>query len=262
MKIIEQFIQGKKSQKTCEDGIVVTEDFVAVIDGSTSKTSFQLDECMTNGQFAMYLIVNYIKDVQTKGGLSVEMFCENITQLFRLAYHQRGAIDQMQQHPEMRPTASVIIYNKIRREIWMIGDCQALVNGTFYENPKPYESKIAQQRVDFIHKSMTPIEARKAIEPLLVKAMKEGQNKQYAVIDGFDIYMSGVKVISHIKEQSEIILASDGYPFLKPTLEESEEALRQQIEKDPQNVDTFHATKGLVEGNISFDDRAYIRFIS
>ena len=38
MKIIESKIVGKKSQEACEDGMVVTDDFIAVIDGSTSKT--------------------------------------------------------------------------------------------------------------------------------------------------------------------------------------------------------------------------------
>ena len=37
MKIIESSIIGKKSQEACEDGMVVTDDFIAVIDGSTSK---------------------------------------------------------------------------------------------------------------------------------------------------------------------------------------------------------------------------------
>ena len=44
-----------------------------------------------------------------------------------------------------------------------------------------------------------------------------------------------------------------------PTLCESEAALARQIERDPQNVSEFIATKGIVEGNCSFDDRAYIR---
>lgn len=36
--IIEQNIVAKDPAKHCEDGIVVTADFVAVIDGSTSKS--------------------------------------------------------------------------------------------------------------------------------------------------------------------------------------------------------------------------------
>ena len=34
MKIIESSIIGKKSPEACEDGMVVTDDFIAVIDGS------------------------------------------------------------------------------------------------------------------------------------------------------------------------------------------------------------------------------------
>lgn len=60
---------------------------------------------------------------------------------------------------------------------------------------------------------------------------------------------------------SEIVLASDGYPFLKPTLAASEAALAEQIANDPQNIRSFIATKGIVEGSKSFDDRTYIRFV-
>ena len=52
----------------------------------------------------------------------------------------------------------------------------------------------------------------------------------------------------------------DGYPFLKPTLAASEASLAEQIANDPQNIHSFIATKGIVEGNKSFDDRTYIRF--
>jgi len=43
MMIIESKIVGKKSQESCEDGMVVTDDFIAVIDGSTSKTPKHLN---------------------------------------------------------------------------------------------------------------------------------------------------------------------------------------------------------------------------
>ena len=148
----------------------------------------------------------------------------------------------------------------------MVGDCQALIGGKLYENGKPYEQEIAEKRVDLIKEGMLPAEARRQIEPLLVEAMLSGQNKTYTVIDGFPIYREGVKVVSvssseTVSASSEIVLASDGYPFLKPTLAESEEALANQIANDPQNISSFIATKGLVEGNKSFDDRTYIRFL-
>ena len=100
-----------------------------------------------------------------------------------------------------------------------------------------------------------------------------------AVIDGFPISRERVKVVSLNTPQKKveqqvstdvsdtlahsaraIVLASDGYPFLKPTLSESEEALAHLIAHDPQCTHEFIATKGLVEGNKSFDDRTYVRF--
>ena len=63
-----------------------------------------------------------------------------------------------------------------------------------------------------------------------------------------------------VSSLNEVVLASDGYPFLKPTLAASEAALAEQIANDPQNIHSFIATKGIVEGNKSFDDRTYIRF--
>ena len=147
----------------------------------------------------------------------------------------------------------------------MVGDCQAIICGKLYENGKPYEEKIAHKRVELIQQGMSPAEARKQIEPLLVRAMLEGQNKTYTVIDGFPIYREGVRVVAlgvltaSESDSSMVVLASDGYPFLKPTLVESEEALAKQIANDPQNIKYFIATKGIVEGNQSFDDRTYIR---
>ena len=56
MHIEESFICGKHTAADCEDGIVCTPNFVAVIDGSTSKTPLRLDPTMKNGRFAMLLI--------------------------------------------------------------------------------------------------------------------------------------------------------------------------------------------------------------
>lgn len=86
--------------------------------------------------------------------------------------------------------------------------------------------------------------------------MLEGQNRLYAVIDGTTIYMPGTRLVSVC---NSAVLASDGYPTLLPTLRDTEKALAKQLADDPQNIRSFVATKGLVEGNKSFDDRAYVR---
>lgn len=254
MTITEHFICGKHTAADCEDGIVITNDFAAVIDGSTSKTPKRLDPSMKNGRFAMLLISEYIK--QMPADYTMNNFCRDITLRIAEEYAKRGIAEDMAKHPEERLTASVIIYSNSRKEVWMVGDCQAIIDGEHYDNSKPYEQEIAMQRATLIKNGMSPKEARCAIEPQLIKAMLEGQNRQYAVIDGTPIYMPGTRIVtaSHC-----VVLASDGYPTLLPTLHESEEALAQHLTDDPQNITDFIATKGLVEGNVSFDDRAYIK---
>lgn len=275
MKVIESKIEGKKSPESCEDGLVVTADFIAVIDGSTSKTPHHLSPDMKNGRYAMVLISEYIQH-ELKPESTVEDFCEGVmSYIYNKVYRQQGIEEQMQAHPEERLTASAILYSKAKNEVWMVGDCQAIIGGKLYENNKPFEDIVARRRVELIRQGFTPQEARKTIEPLLIQAMLEGQNKTYTVIDGFPIYQKGVKVVSLNAPQKnvetdvadslplptkEIVLASDGYPFLKPTLTESEEALAHLLAYDPQCTHEFIATKGIVVGNKSFDDRTYIRF--
>ena len=254
MTITEQFICGKHTADDCEDGIVVSNDFAAVIDGSTSKTPTRLDPSMKNGRFAMLLISEYI--MRMPANYTIYDFCRGITLRIAEEYNKRGITERMAEHPEERLTASAIVYSNCRKEVWMVGDCQAIIDGTYYDNSKPYEQEIAIQRATLIKKGMSPKDARRAIEPQLIKAMLEGQNRQYAVIDGTPIYMPGTHIV---KASHSVVLASDGYPTLLPTLSESEEALAQHLTEDPQNIGDFVATKGLVEGNISFDDRAYIK---
>lgn len=288
MKIIESSIIGKKSPEACEDGMVVTDDFIAVIDGSTSKTPKHLNPDMKNGRYSMMLISEYIRE-ELKADASVDDFCQGVTAyIYNKVYEKLGVEERLKEHPEERLAASAILYSRTRNEVWMVGDCQAIIDGKLYENGKPYEQEIARKRVELIEQGLSPAEARKQIEPLLIEAMLSGQNQTYTVIDGFPIYREGVKVVlvsdscsvqdsvpvsdsvpcsdsvsasgTISVSSSEIILASDGYPFLEPTLAASEASLAEQIANDPQNIHSFIATKGIVEGNKSFDDRTYIRF--
>ena len=148
----------------------------------------------------------------------------------------------------------------------MIGDCQCLVNGELFENPKPYEAELAAKRADIIRQSPNQEQflvydsAREAIIPEMMTIMQEQQNIKYAVIDGARIPEEHVRILTLDFQPKEIVLASDGYPFLHPTLEDSETALARQLADDPLNIGTFQATKGCMKGNNSFDDRAYIRF--
>ena len=263
MIILEQSIIAKDPKRKSEDGIVVTDDFIAVIDGSTSKTNRRYSYFKSNGRYAMQIIEKIIR--KAPKNISCHDFCVGVTKKIRKHY-KNSEIPHLAEHPEERLTASAIIFSRVRREIWMIGDCQCLVGGEFYDNPKPYEQELAEQRAQIILSGEEPKEhyltndtARQQIIPRMLETMKL-QNVTYSVIDGFHIPEQYVRVITLDFQPWEIVLASDGYPFLCSTLEESEQRLARQKEEDPLNIGQFKATKAFTEGNNSFDDRSYIRF--
>lgn len=246
----------------------MTDNYIAVIDGSTSKTPKHYHPTMRNGRYAMTLISDFLR--QAPASLSVTEFCTRVTQVIHQAYPLDDS--QPQRSPEQRLCASAVVCSLLGKEIWMIGDCQCMVDGQLYTNDKPSEATIAEERSRLFPTLLTEHPgmvkdgrivhdyARDAILPKLIASM-QGENRTYAVIDGFDIFMPGVKVIPlRQDEPHDIVLASDGYPFLRPTLKDSEAALCEQLANDPYNIYTFKATKGLMLGNVSFDDRALIRF--
>ena len=199
-------------------------------------------------------------------------FCKGVTAAIASKYGRRHR-ELYAKHPEERLTASCIVYSRLRREVWMIGDCQCLIGENYFDNPKPSEAIMAEKRANIIlrckeckHEGLETTEsllehdiAREAILPQLIEEMKN-QNVTYSVIDGFPIPRQKVRVIPLDFSKWTIVLASDGYPFLHPSLEESERALAEQRKRDPLNIDTFKATKAFKKEFNSFDDRAYIRF--
>lgn len=263
MEIIEQNTVPKNPKKKNEDGIVVTPNFIAVIDGSTSKTERRYSLFRSNGRYAMQIIAGVVKRMDKH--TSCHQFCLLATKAIRKHYSKRQ-LEQLTAHPEERLTASCIVFSRLRREIWMVGDCQCLVQEEYFDNPKPYEQELAEQRASIINSSPAPHDhflsndtARKAIIPRMLETMQQ-QNKTYAVIDGFPIPEQHVRIITLDFQSYEIVLASDGYPFLLPTLHDSEQRLAEQRATDPLNIGVFKATKAFVESNNSFDDRSYIRF--
>jgi glycerophosphoryl diester phosphodiesterase len=105
---------------------------------------------------------------------------------------------------------------------------------------------------------------REFIMPLLEEQSRLQNNPAagaygYAAVDGFPVPDSGI-VIKPIPDSiNNIVLATDGYPMLKASLKESENALREILHRDPLLFKEYKSTKGLSKRNISFDDRAFIK---
>ncbi len=241
---------------------------MAVIDGSTSKSRFRINPAMTNGRACMLLVKKYISEMPVD--ISFNGFCKGVTDNVRNGYKAADCdFSLLENHPEERMTASVTVYSDYRKQVWMVGDCQCLINGRLYENPKPYEERLAAKRAEHlkhalvnglsIEEARTSDPGRAAIVDEL-RASCKWQNALFSVVDGFDIPLEKTKVIDIDDLTSEIVLASDGYPFLKDTLAESETTLAALLRDDPLCIGSFKATKGWMSGNRSFDDRSYVRF--
>ena len=95
-------------------------------------------------------------------------------------------------------------------------------------------------------------------QALLQNCPIQGQQFSFSVFDGFPIQMEQVKVFP-VGDAKEVVLASDGYPHLYSTLYASECYLADILEKDPLCIRLYKSTKGIQEGNCSFDDRAYLK---
>jgi glycerophosphoryl diester phosphodiesterase len=265
MQIIEKTVVAKNPKKKSEDGIVISDNFVAVIDGSTSKSQYRHSLFRSNGRYAMQLTARYIRRMPKN--ITSEEFFRGVTAYIRKHY-KKSMLPRLQEHPEDRLTCSAIVYSRLNREIWMVGDCQCMINGEFFDNPKPSEAELAAMRAEeakrLLATGMSQDEllrddkAREVIIPRMLETMRQ-QNISYSVIDGFRIARQHVRIIPLDFRPWEIVLASDGYPLLRPTLAESEEELRKLREEDPLNISRFQATKAFHPDFNSFDDRSYIR---
>ncbi|MCR5512989.1 MAG: hypothetical protein K6F43_05435 [Prevotella sp.] len=265
MQIIEKTVVAKNPKKKSEDGIVVTDNFVAIIDGSTSKSQYRHSLFRSNGRYAMQLTARYIRKMPKT--TTSEQFLRGVTAYIRKHY-KKSMIQRLAEHPEDRLTCSAVVYSRLNREIWMVGDCQCMINGELFDNPKPAEAELAAMRAEEVKRllatGITQEEllrndiARPVIIPRMLETMRQ-QNVTYSVIDGFPIDRLHVRIIPLDFRPWEIVLASDGYPVLCSTLEESEQQLEKQRAEDPLNIGNFQATKAFHPDFNSFDDRSYIR---
>jgi hypothetical protein len=169
-----------------------------------------------------------------------------------------------------------VIYSKYHHQVWFVGDCQCRVDGETIRNPNGVDEFIAGVRC-MINQSEVlqgkSIEwllendpGSEFIKPLLSEQFRfqnHGSSRagalSYTAFDGRKIHACNVKLVSLKKDASEIILASDGYPVLFDTLAECEASLNDLLMKDPLCIYENRGVKGVYRGQISFDDRAFIK---
>ena len=271
LQVEECFLKGKKNPQTNEDGMIVTPYFAAVIDGATAKSTFTYEGKKT-GRLAMELaleaIRNFPKDIDAADAI------RRITERIYDFYVQHNLLDELKAEPGKRFTANGVIYSYARNEVWQVGDCQCIIDNLYSSNEKEIDAIMADVRAVVNEvallggATMKDLEShdpgREFIYPFLQKQALlqncpiQGQPFSFSVFDGFPVQMEQVKVFP-VGDAKEVVLASDGYPHLYSTLYASECYLADILEKDPLCIRLYKSTKGIQEGNCSFDDRAYLK---
>lgn len=248
---------------------MVTAFYVAVIDGATAKTVFRYPEGETPGHLAMRLLSEAIRTLPPEATA------------LQAARHLTAALHQEGVRPADRPIASAIIYSAHRHEVWMFGDCQYATlshDGTLrsYSNPKRIDHLLASWRRDIIlsllsRHIMTEAEVladdpgRRIIQPHITRQVRyqnlaTSHPLAYCMLDGEPIPEHLIRIDSLDASVREVILASDGYPELHSTLQQTEVRLHSLLAQDPLCLGPLLGTKGIRPGAVSFDDRSYIRF--
>ena len=129
MRELESWIRSKAGEdmRTCEDGMVVGEHYCAVVDGATSPTGRRWTSAgLTGGQWAANILCEAIPNL--KPTLTPQQAIQQLTDAIQQAYRcEEGALEVVTANPEERATACLIVYSKHRHEIFVVGDCQAIV---------------------------------------------------------------------------------------------------------------------------------------
>lgn len=264
MELIEQFSIGKREGTPCEDGWLLTDDFAAVVDGSTAKIKISTGQ-ESPGHLAMRLVCDAIRTLPANA--TKEETAISLTQAI--------ANDKTYASSNYRPTCSAVIYSNKRKEVWFIGDCQGRWMGSTYKFEKLVDKVLIDIRCRviryYLSHGYTPEDIKKVDKgrAFIYDAMCEQLHFQndpdrknpyaYPVIDGQPIDPAQIKCFS-VAGAPEIILTSDGYPEIADTLRATETRLAEILAKDPLCINENPASKCLIEGNRSFDDRTYLRF--
>jgi glycerophosphoryl diester phosphodiesterase len=270
--VAEQFVQSKTGQlEDCEDALFTNDYFIAVIDGATSKTTRTWNG-KTGGQAAGELIRQVLSEMPPV--FTARHAADAMTSKVSNFYTQCNLLEVVTQDPCQRITASLAVINLYRQEVWLIGDCQCLMGNRLLFHPKKVDEVLALVRALVLEleilKGATTEQlchndcGRAFITPLL-EAQTLFQNNLaagdywYPAIDGFTIPDEGIIIHPIPDEVTTIVLASDGYPVLQETREESERMLQEILLRDPLLRGAYKSTKGRMKGNIAHDDRAFIK---
>lgn len=274
MKVIEKFLKGKfNKEELCEDGICVTENFIAVIDGVSSQSKFKYENKKL-GKIICDILLEAIPNLDNNFDCyqSIDFLNNYIIEF----YKKHNIYEEISEDAANQPSASVIMYSKKYNQIWLIGDCMALYGDNILENELEVDkmyTTIRAMTIEYLlatgytEEQLLEEDVAKEFVRNLSKRQPYIRNKiynskyDYVVIDGFNKPNKKlIKCINVPNNIKEIVFVSDGYRKPFNSLKKSEEYLNYIKEVDPLCYKDYAYERGFYKNQESYDDRAYIRF--
>lgn len=245
-----------------EDVLLDTPDWLVVCDGATDKTGKTFDG-KTGGYVTAHLTAKTI--AQQKPGTPLSKLINAINENYALTFPDLPSID--------RPSCTFVALDKHAAIVHRVGDVSWSDGNTVHEGYMVIDEIHVNMRAAYLemllldgaspHDFNEHDPGREIILPGLRRqgAFRNTTSSEfsYAAIDGRPIperFMESWELDDSVQE---IIIATDGYPELLPTLEQSEEYLQQELDNDPLRIGKHRGTRALIEGYNSFDDRTYVR---
>lgn len=263
MKIIEQFTCGKHGDPDRnEDRIVVTDAFIAVLDGVTAKSCPPING-KSGGRFAA-----------EAGEAALRALDASVDAKTAVAALSAALKRQTPALPDGvdAPSFGMIVYAAARKQVWRVADPGLMIDGVAHMNDVPLDRVTSAARSAVIAaalaKGATPEDIAKDDPGRAFIAPMLNDQRLFANVDGpygYGVINGGVVPdcfieVFDVSSAREIVMGTDGYPKLFPSLRESEDYLAAVLRDDPLLYKMHLSTKGLAAGQVSFDDRAYIRF--
>lgn len=256
--VIRSFTRGKWADPSSnDDRVAVAEPFFAVFDGGTAKHAFAGG---SPGLKAALAMEEGLFELSPTAGAreAIDLLTARVASLARVG--------------QPRPFASALVYSAVQREVWIVGDGWVMLDEQDYRFAHEIESRAAAARAALVTASLQTMSleslrgddvGREMIMPLL-QAEGELANLDLADplcfgrMDGRPVPERFVNRVPVPRSTRRLVLASDGYPQLLGSYDATEKALRRRIASDPLMIEDPPMTKGVGEGQVSYDDRAWL----
>jgi len=264
---IERSVVGKCGGRDCEDLVVLTGDFAAVIDGATDETGARFDG-RSGGRFAADVLGTAIEAMP--GTVDARRFTDRLTAALADAVRQAGG---PLAGDHRRPMASIVCAARSARQVWRVGDCNVRIDDRQLSGHKRVDDAAYGYRAAVnaaLLAKGTPMAEILAADPGAEAARPLFDVQQhlanavgpwgYGCIDGRRVPDEFIEVFGLPAHECEVVLATDGYPDVRPSLDETEARLAELLAADPAAIgDLWSIGKSLRPGAVAPDDRAYLR---